>query len=80
MHLWGAVVRPERISDLLFGGWHQRGAAKGSGWRKVSFKKNYLFIFREQGREGEGEGDIIQLPLAHALPTDQPCNPGMRPD
>ena len=52
-----------------------------------SFLKKYLFIFRESGREGEGEGEKHQcvrdnLSVASCmLPTgDLACNPGMCPD
>ena len=50
------------------------------------FKRFYLFIFRERGREGERERNtdvrenIDQLPLTHALTGDKTCNPGMCPD
>ena len=46
------------------------------------FKINYLFIFRERGREGEREGEKRQCVVAsHVPPTkDLAYNPGMCPD
>ena len=46
------------------------------------FKRFYLFIFRERGREGEIEGEKHQCVVAsHEAPTGDPaCNPGMSPD
>ena len=46
------------------------------------FKRFYLFIFRERGREGEREGEKHQCVVAfHVPPTgDSACNPGMCPD
>ena len=46
------------------------------------FKKRfYLFIFRERGREGEGEGGKHCLLASHTLPTGALArNPGMCPD
>ena len=53
--------------------------AKGQ-W--IFFKRFYLFIFRERGREVEGEGEKHQCAVAtHAAPTeDLAHNPGMCPD
>ena len=44
--------------------------------------KFYLFVSREQIREGERDGEKHQCVVAsHTPPTgDQACNPGMRPD
>ena len=39
-------------------------------WLKKYFI--YLFIFRERGKEGEREGNINQLPLAHPQPGTWP--------
>ena len=46
------------------------------------FKRFYLFIFRERGREGEREGEKVQCVVAsHMPPTgDLDCNIGMCPD
>ena len=46
------------------------------------FKRFYLFIFRERGREGEREGEKHECVVAsHALLTgDLAHNPGMCPD
>ena len=46
------------------------------------FKRFYLFIFRERGREGEREGEKHQCVVASwAPPTGAlACNPGMCPD
>ena len=46
------------------------------------FKRCYLFIFRERGREGERKGEKHQCVVAsHVLPSgDLACNPGMCPD
>ena len=46
------------------------------------FLKKILFIFRERGREGVGEGDTHQCVVAsHTPPTgDLAHNPGMSPD
>ena len=46
------------------------------------FKKNYLFIFRERGTDGEREGKKHQCVVAsHVAPTgDLGYNPGMCPD
>ena len=46
------------------------------------FKINYLFIFRERGREGEREEEKHQCVVAsHVAPTgDLAPNPGMCPD
>ena len=46
------------------------------------FKRFYLFIFRERGREGDREGEKHQCVVAtHMAPTgDLACNPGMCPD
>ena len=46
------------------------------------FKKNYLFIFRERGREEEREGEKHQCVVAsHVAPTqDLAHNPGVCPD
>ena len=45
------------------------------------FKRFYLFIFRERGREGEKEGEKHQCVVAsHVPPTgDLAHNPGMCP-
>ena len=50
--------------------------------KKDFFKRFYLFIFRERGREGEREGEKHQRVVAsHVVPTgDLACNPGMCPD
>ena len=47
-----------------------------------SFKRFYLFIFRERGREGEREGEKHQCVVASCtpLPGDQARNPGMCTD
>ena len=46
------------------------------------FKRFYLFIFRERGREGEREGEKHQCVVASWAPPpgDLACNPGMCPD
>ena len=46
------------------------------------FKRFYLFIFRQRGREGEREGEKHQCVIAsRATPTgDLAHNPGMLPD
>ena len=46
------------------------------------FKIFYLFIFRERGREGEGEGQKnLCVVASHLVPTgDLACKPGMCPD
>ena len=46
------------------------------------FKRIYLFIFRERGKQGESEGEKHQCVVAfHMPPTrDLACNPGMCPD
>ena len=45
------------------------------------FKRFYLFIFREKGREGEREGAKHQLIASHTPPTQElSCNPGLCPD
>ena len=46
------------------------------------FKRFYLFIFRQRGREGEREGEKYQcVVVSHMLLTgDLTCNPGMCPD
>ena len=46
------------------------------------FFKEYLFIFRERGREGEKGGEKYQCVVAsHTPPTgDLAHNPGMCPD
>ena len=48
----------------------------------VFFKRFYLFIFREKGRQGDREGKKHQCVVAsHVSPTgDLACNPGMCPD
>ena len=49
---------------------------------KSFFKRFYLFIFRERGREGESEGDKHQCVVASLVPLTQDLarNPGMCPD
>ena len=49
---------------------------------KSFFKRFYLFIFREKGREGEREGEKHQCVVGSPVsPTgDLACNPGMCPD
>ena len=46
------------------------------------FKRFYLFIFRERGREGERKGEEYQCVGASRIPPtgDLVCNPGMCPD
>ena len=46
------------------------------------FKRFYLFIFRENGREEEREGEKYQCVVASGMPPtgDLACNPGMCPD
>ena len=46
------------------------------------FKRLYLFIFRERGREGEREGEKHQCVIASGMPPtgDLAHNPGMCPD
>ena len=48
----------------------------------IFFKRFYLFIFRESGREGEREGEKYQCVVAfHVAPTgDLAHNPGICPD
>ena len=48
----------------------------------MNFFKDYLFIFREKGRERKREGEKHQCVVAsHSFPTeDHACNPGMCPD
>ena len=48
----------------------------------IYFKRFYLFMFRERGREGDREGEKHQCVVAsHVAPTgDLVCNPGMCPD
>ena len=47
-----------------------------------SFKRFYLFIFRQRGREGEREGQKDQCVVASPTPPtgDLVHNPGMCPD
>ena len=47
-----------------------------------SFYEDYLFIFRERGREGEREGAKHQCVVASHAPAtrDLACNPDMCPD
>ena len=49
--------------------------------RKI-FKRSYLFVFIERGKEGEREGEKHPCVVASHTPTiwDLACNPGMRPD
>ena len=53
-------------------------------WLNVSFLKKifYFFIFREKGREEEGEGEKYQCAVALCVPCtgNLACNPGMYPD
>ena len=46
------------------------------------FKRFYLSIFREKGREGEKEGEKRQCVVASCAPPtgDLACNPGMCTD
>ena len=46
------------------------------------FKKYFIYLFLERGREGEKEGEKHQRVVAsYSLPTgDLACNPGMCPD
>ena len=46
------------------------------------FKRFYLFIFRQRGREGEREGEKYQCVVAsYVAPSgDLAHNPGMCPD
>ena len=45
------------------------------------FKRFYLFIFRGEGREKDGERNItVWLPLARPAPGNLACDPGMCPD
>ena len=48
----------------------------------ISFKRFYLFIFREEGREGEREGEKHQCVVASRVSStvDLACKPGMCPD
>ena len=49
---------------------------------KAIFKRFYLFIFRERGREGERQGEKHQCVVASPTPPtgDLAHNPGMCPD
>ena len=49
---------------------------------KAIFKRFYLFIFRERGREGERQGETHQRVVASPTPPtgDLAHNPGMCPD
>ena len=49
---------------------------------KLNLLKNYLFIFREKGREGEIQGEKRQCVVAYSTPPtgDLSCNPGVCPD
>ena len=46
------------------------------------FKKDFIYLFLERGREGEREGEKHQCVVtSHMPPTgDLACNPGMCPD
>ena len=48
----------------------------------LCFFKNFLFNFRERGKEGEREGEKQQCVVAPPMPHtgDLTCNPGMCPD
>ena len=54
----------------------------GEYFFNLIFKRFYLFIFRERGREGEREEEKHQCVAAsHVDPTgDLACNPGMGPE
>ena len=43
------------------------------------FKKDFIYLFLERGREGEREGEKHQCVVASHAPTtgDLDCNPGM---
>ena len=41
------------------------------------FFKDFIYLFRDGGKEKERERNIDQLPLACAPSGDQACNPGM---
>ena len=47
-------------------------------YRAWFFKRFYLFIFRERGREGEREGENHQCVVASHVPPTR--DPGMGPD
>ena len=49
---------------------------------KKLFKRFYVFIFRERGREGEREGEKHQCMVASQVPPtgDMAHNKGMCPD
>ena len=48
----------------------------------IPFKKNFVFMFRERGREGEREGEKHQCAVACCTPPTEGLarNPGMCPD
>ena len=54
----------------------------GSNFILFIFKRFYLFIFTERGREGEREGEKQQCVVAsHVVPTgDLDLNPGLCAD
>ena len=62
---------------------HTKQSDLKMGRRSLSvFKRFYLFIFRERGRDGEREGEKHQCVDAFPVaPTgDLACNPGICPD
>ena len=48
----------------------------------VFLKQEFIYFFRERGREGETEGEKHQCVVASYAPParDMACNPGLCPD
>ena len=62
---------------------HTKQSDLKMGRRSLSvFKRFYLFIFRERGRDGEREGEKHQCVVTSRVPStgDLAHNPGMCPD
>ena len=51
-----------------------------SGFLSFLFKRFYLFIFGERGREGDRENIIVSVASYTCPNRDLACNPGMCPD
>ena len=58
------------------------GFAYPASYSILYFKKRFLLIFRERGREGERKGEKHQRVVASHMPStgDQVCKSGMCPD